>query len=202
MVKNIGGNRAKKMGRKFIKGSDAEDRGVGLKTRLSKDPNEIYAAIIKEYGNGRCAVKCIDGVERTMVIRKKFKGRGKRGSYVKSGTWVLIGLREFEARRADSAEICDLLEVYSDYDIRYLKKNIQVSWSIIAGIGKVADDDMDYDNISDDEEDYGINRYALSDDEEKAKKKVVGKGQYVDLEISDDSDSDLESDGELNIDDL
>ena len=199
MVKNIGGNRAKKMGRKFVKGSAAEDSGVGLKTRLSNDPNEVYAAVLKEYGNGRCGVKCIDGVERIMVIRKKFKGRGKRGSYVKSGAWVLIGLREFEARRADSAEICDLLEVYSDYDIRYLKKNIEASWSTIAGIGKVADDEMDDDNISEDEEDYGMNHYAFSDDEEKAKKKIVSKGQYVDLEIS---DYDSDSDGELNIDDL
>ena len=30
---------------------------------LSSDPNE-NAAVQKEYGNGRCSVKCIDGVER------------------------------------------------------------------------------------------------------------------------------------------
>ena len=52
---------------------------------------------------------------------------------------------------------------------------------------------MDDDNISEEEEDYGMKHYAMSDDEEMAKKKIVTKGQYVDLEISDydyDSDSD------------
>lgn len=193
MVKNNGGNRAKKMGRKFVNGSEGSESGQSLKTRLSGDPNEMYAAVQKEYGNGRCSVKCIDGVERIMIIRKKFKGRGKRGSYVKSGTWVLVGLREFEARRADSAEVCDLLEVYNDFDVRYLKKNIEASWATIAGIGKVADNDMD-DDISDQEED---DLYGLSDDETRTNK-VVSKGQYIEIEMSDDEDDG----GELDIDDL
>ena len=61
------------MGRKFVK--EQAEHGVGLKTRLSEDPCEMYAAVAKEYGNGRALVKCVDGEERIMIIRKKFKGR-------------------------------------------------------------------------------------------------------------------------------
>ena len=43
MVKNFGGNKSKKMGRKFVK--EQADHGVGLKTRLSEDPCEVYAAV-------------------------------------------------------------------------------------------------------------------------------------------------------------
>ena len=120
MVKNFGGNKSKKMGRKFVK--EQAEHGVGLKTRLSEDPCEMYAAVAKEYGNGRALVKCVDGEERIMIIRKKFKGRGKRDNFIRVGTWVLVGLRSYEARKADSKDVCDLLEVYNQHDIEFLKQ--------------------------------------------------------------------------------
>ena len=70
-----GGNRAKKQGRKYAV-SGGQDQIV-TKTRFAKDKDEIYGAVIKEFGNGRALVKCIDAVERLLHIRKKFKGRSK-----------------------------------------------------------------------------------------------------------------------------
>ena len=72
-INKSGGNRAKKQGRKHAV-SGGQDQIV-TKTRFAKDKDEVYGAIIKEFGNGRALVKCIDGTERLLHIRKKFKGR-------------------------------------------------------------------------------------------------------------------------------
>ena len=199
MVKNIGGNRAKKLGRKFVNGGE-EDSGVGLKTRFSQDPCEMYAAVTKEYGNGRCLVKCIDGVERSMVIRKKFKGRGKRGCYVKSGSWVLVGIRDWESRNAKSVEVCDLLEVYSKEDINYLIKNIDAAWFTLKGVGKVSNDDEDADGDIDNTVDVcDYNEIGMSDDEKNTIKKTSGNGQYITFS---DDEEDFDGNEDLDLDDL
>ena len=161
MVKNFGGNKSKKMGRKFVK--EQADHGVGLKTRLSEDPCEVYAAVAKEYGNGRVLVKCVDGEERIMIIRKKFKGRGKRDNIIRVGTWVLVGLRSYEARRADAKEVCDLLEVYGQHDVEFLKTNVQASWFVI---GAREDDFVPDDNFGFEEENEVVEDLP-SDDEEQ-----------------------------------
>ena len=56
---------------------------------------------------------------------KKFKGRNKRHNLVDNGTWILVGLREWETVTMDSKkpQKCDLLEVYSNTDKEKLKKN-------------------------------------------------------------------------------
>ena len=120
-VNKNGGNRAKKQGRKYAV-SGGQDQIV-TKTRFAKDKDEIYAAVIKEFGNGRALVKCIDSVERLLHIRKKFKGRSKGQNYIKSGVWVLVGLRSWETSKKEGIkENCDLLEVYYPQDVKWLKK--------------------------------------------------------------------------------
>jgi len=132
MVKNYGGNRAKKQGRKFVNKDPTTHN-----TRLSKQPDEIYAAVIKEYGNGMACIKCVDGVERILVIRKKFKGRSKRDNLIKTGTWILAGLRSWEVLKADAKEKCDLLEVYDSEDIEFLKQSVDHDWNCIKNIGRI-----------------------------------------------------------------
>ena len=88
MVKNtIGGNKSKKFAKKnfFI-----QDRA----TRFAKEEGEIYAYVEKLMGNNMCHVMCIDGYQRTCVIRGKFLGKGKRDSVLSKGKWILVGLRE------------------------------------------------------------------------------------------------------------
>ena len=94
MVKNHGGNKAKKQGRKFANASQTL-----AATRLSQDPDELYACCSKIFGNGKIGVQCHDGKERICIIRNKFRGRGKRGNTVQIGSWLLVGRRSFEKAR-------------------------------------------------------------------------------------------------------
>ena len=160
MVKNYGGNKSKKQGRKFVNKDSTTQN-----TRLSKQEDEIYAAVIKEYGNGMASIKCVDGEERLLVIRKKFKGRSKRDNLIKTGTWVLAGLRSWEVLKADAKEKCDLLEVYNSDDIEFLKQSVDINWDSIKNIGRIEtineNDDIHFTsneyvddlNISENEED-------------------------------------------------
>ena len=113
MVKNQGGNKSKKMGRKFI--SAPIDRRV----RKAEEEGELYAVVTKLLGNGMFHANDPDGKERLCVMRNKFRGRGKRDNTVALGTWVLIGERDYEA--SCSKPKCDLLEVYNDFEKMKLK---------------------------------------------------------------------------------
>lgn len=133
MVKNTkGGNKGKKLGRKYATDSSTQ------KTRFSEDSDEIYACCQKHLGNGMFNAICSDKTERICIIRKKFKGRGKRDNIINVGTWVLVGLRNFEARAQGKLEKCDLLEVYSDSDRQKLKQQeTHIEWSIFENIGNI-----------------------------------------------------------------
>jgi len=135
MVKNFGGNKSKKQGSKY------QNTDFRTTTRFSKHPDEIYGAVIKEYGGGRALIKCMDGDERILIIRNKFKGKSKRQNYIKAGVWVLAGKREWERLAATSKENCDLLEVYTQEDANFLRKNVEGTWEILGGIGSIAEDE-------------------------------------------------------------
>ena len=127
MVKNTtGGNKHKGQARKLVVTSKQTN-----KLRIKEEDGEVYAQVIKMLGNGMCHVICIDGKTRLCFIRGKFRGRGKRDNILKVGTWLLIGLREWESEKSNSSndfEKCDLLEVYSDIDKERLKKTVNCNW--------------------------------------------------------------------------
>ncbi len=124
MVKNkIGGNKAKRQGRKFI-------GTISSKLRVAIEEGEIYAVVTKHFGNAMMDVLCIDGVNRICIIRNKFRGRGKRDNCVNVGNWILIGKREWEIVDSDKKEKCDLLEVYNQSDVEQLKK-LPNNWKIL-----------------------------------------------------------------------
>jgi initiation factor 1A len=115
MVKNQkGGNKSKKMGRKFL--SAPIDRHV----RVAEEKGEIYGVVTKLLGNGMFYVNDPDGKERLVVMRNKFCGRGKRDNVVVQGGWVLIGERDFESCAKPKH---DLLEVYNDSEKIKLKNS-------------------------------------------------------------------------------
>tara|TARA_Y100000590_G_scaffold406421_1_gene495713 strand:+ start:932 stop:1513 length:582 start_codon:yes stop_codon:yes gene_type:complete len=125
MVKNTkGGNKAKKMSRKQ-KAPVFQD-----KIRYATNKDEMYASVTKYYGNGRLLITCNDGVERQCVIRKKFRGRNKRGNEVSLGSYILVGRREWES--SSKIEVTDLLYVYSGNQIDILKKTPEVNMSILS----------------------------------------------------------------------
>jgi len=124
MVKNAGGNKAKGYARKnMVKGSYA--------LRISEDPAEIYAQVVKILGGSICRVTNLQGIEMNCHIRGKFRGRGKRDNTIIPGTWVLVGLREWEKEASPGKLLnCDLIEVYSDGDKSKLQNSVtSVDWS-------------------------------------------------------------------------
>ena len=141
MVRNTkGGSSHKKQARKHTGGGG----GGNSRTRFSEDPAEVYACCSKMLGNGMCYVQCQDNVERLCIIRKKFKGRGKRGNEVAPGVWLLVGLREFEAVVEGRKQKVDLLEVYSQSDKKKLQQSVTgVKWSIFNGIGSSTSNDAE-----------------------------------------------------------
>jgi translation initiation factor 1A len=126
MVKNFGGNKSKKQGRKFV-----GDPKASKELRLPENEFEIIASVNKDYGNGRCLTICLDGKERICIIRNKFRGRGKKDNLVKIGTWVLIGRREWETIRDDKPENCDLLVVYRDDEKKKLMQSCDTDFTAI-----------------------------------------------------------------------
>ena len=116
MVKNqTGGNKSKKMGRKFV--SDAST-SMNKKVRLALEEGELYAVVTKLLGNGMFYANDIEGKERLCIMRNKFRGRGKHDNIVCLGSWVLIGERDFESCANPKH---DLLEVYTDIEKQKLK---------------------------------------------------------------------------------
>ena len=128
MVKNLkGGSKAKGQARKYASGAPS-DKSV----RVAEDDAELYAQVTKLLGNGMCYVLCIDGEQRLCYIRGKFKGRGKRDNTLGVGSWVLVGVREFETVKENSGKLqnCDLMEVYSDLDKSKLKSTVHENWGM------------------------------------------------------------------------
>ncbi len=136
MVKNAGGNKSKRQGRKFV------NAPIQKSIRYATEDGELYAAVVKLMGGSHCEVMCIDGKTRICVIRNKFKGRSKRDNLLTRGVWILVGIRDWEVRSCDKHEKCDLLEVYSSSDRDILKQDTSYNFTAILGIGN----DQHYDN--------------------------------------------------------
>ena len=120
MVKNdTGGNKGKGLARKHV---NAAKCGGAKLLRMATDEAEKYAVVSKMLGNGMCYVRLLNGgsaTDKLCIIRNKFKGRGKRDNILDSGSWVLVGLREWASKQ----DTCDLLEVYNDGERERLLKN-------------------------------------------------------------------------------
>ena len=128
MVKNFGGKKTKGMARKNL---TARPNNI---LRVSTNEFEKYSQVTKLLGNGMCHVLCDDNVTRLCHIRGKFRGRGKRDNFVKTGSILLVGIREYESG-GDGKKLqnCDLLEVYSDQDKEKLKQTVtNVNWRLLS----------------------------------------------------------------------
>ena len=120
MVKNTtGGNKSKGFARKniIVKNNSA--------LRVSEDDAEVYAQVTKIFGGASCQVINLKGDSLLCHIRGKFRGRGKRDNFIGVGSWLLVGLREWEKEPAPGKLLnCDVIEVYNDSDKIRLKNNI------------------------------------------------------------------------------
>ena len=94
-----------------------------------------------------CDVICEDGVNRRCIIRGKFTGRNKRDNMLDSGTYILIGMREWVdeagcSRHADDNNVkyCDLLEVYNSMERDILRRTHNIFSSLKDESGNKYDD--------------------------------------------------------------
>ena len=124
--KNVfGGNGAKKGARSSVSKHDRN------RLRVAEEEGEKYAIVTKMVGNG-CNVHCEDGVIRLCIIRGKFQGKGKSTNIISCGSWLLVGLRDWESVKEGSIPKCDLLEVYTHVDKERLKSySTTVNWSVL-----------------------------------------------------------------------
>lgn len=120
MVKNTSGG---KYAKKAKRSSFAPP--LQTKTRVVAEEGEMYACVKRLLGNGRMEVMCIDNILRQCHIPKKFRFF-KRDNIIRVNTWIMVGLRLWESNHRS---VCDLLEVYTPYDVDYLKK-LNENWFV------------------------------------------------------------------------
>ena len=193
MVKNdTGGNKGKGLARKHV---NAAKCGSSKQLRVAVHEAEKYAIVSRMLGNGMCYVRLLDGSggsDRLCIIRNKFKGRGKRDNILDSGSWVLVGMREWSSKQ----DTCDLLEVYNANERDRLLKNEPCFKSVssenatIGAIGPVASNvqfadsnTMKYSSM--------LNTNSDTDDEIPMQQRVY------DMPSSSDDDDDDDNDDEI-----
>ena len=132
-----GGNKAKKFASKSFIISDRA-------TRFAYIEGETYAVVQRMLGGTICEVLCIDEVVRLCIIRGKFSGKGKRDNRLSKGSWILVGLRDWEVTSKEKPK-CDLLEVYNDGDKEKLIKNSRENFRIF--LSTTEDDIVDEDQL-------------------------------------------------------
>lgn len=121
MVKNVtGGCKSKKMANKHVNAPKTE------RLRLALNEGEIYAIVLKNYGNG-FQVQTIKHDTLFCHIRGRFTGRNRRDNSISVGSWVLVGLRDWESTKKN----CDLLEVYAPQEVEKLKQTVYENWAVL-----------------------------------------------------------------------
>ena len=90
--------------------------------RYTTEEGEMYATVTKIFGGPQCEVICTDGRTYRCIIRAKFRGRRKRENHIETGTWVLVGIRDW-GNSSNSKQLCDLLTVYTSNEKDMLKKS-------------------------------------------------------------------------------
>ena len=185
MVKNNGGNKAKKFASKTF-------NVVVKATRFATIEGEVYAIVTKMMGGSICEVLCIDGITRQCVIRRKFSGKGKRDNLLYRGKWILVGLRDWE-KSSKIKETCDLLEVYSDHDKEKLIKNTKENFRIFLSVsGEDGDNNAEIEFINSRDNDI-FSKEGMNDEEEDEDEDEDEKEDEDEDEEEDEDEDDLGS---------
>ena len=221
MPKNVKGG----SGHRGLASKDCYTAKANAKTRISVDEYELYGQVKSMTGNGMCIVFCQDSKFRLCIIRGKFKGKGKRDNIIVAGSWVLVGLREFETehdvgiidpgtlsgkqKEKNKLDKCDLLELYSEKDKNYLKSEVNLPcWSLFnldkiggGGSGKdgdgYTDDLIEFTNVKDD----GYTNFMNMDFTKEPPKKLSLIKKEAD-EADEEADEANKKEDEINIDDI
>lgn len=175
MGKNVGiGGKKKKQGKKFVQ----QERELALAEEM-----QAYGQIIRQLGDGRMEVQCLDNVKRMAHIR----GKMKKKVWMVQGDVVLVSLREYEEDK------CDIILKYTEAEVRQLKNLGQIPESIkLPENEKQNENENDGINFFDEEEDD-----SEEEEDNKGKKNTKKQNNKKDLPSSDSEDED-----EIDIDDI
>ncbi len=191
MVKNTtGGNKSKGFARKdiMVKNNNA--------LRVSEDEAEVYVQVTKIFGGASCQVINLKGDTLLCHIRGKFRGRGKRDNFIGIGTWLLVGLREWEKEPAPGKSLnCDVIEVYSDSDKARLKNNVMsINWTPF-----INNDNKTFDNSIQNDNNDGI----IFSDEKTQEYQELLEAQLESSRIMGKTNTIIATDdGEIDVDDI
>lgn len=201
MVRNLGGgDRMKHMARKHVNGAKNSQSKI-LRTSTCSD--EIYSYVTRILGNGMCLVKGIDGYERLCQIRGKFSGRSKRENTLVVGTWVLVGLRQWDAEKEFASkqtktstkkiQKCDLLEIYTPGE----REKLRVQEKIFQDVASENSDDEFQSKNTVEFKDQATLEYQEIVEQGgtlSRMKKSSYNNMYDDISDSDDNESDRDDD--------
>tara|TARA_B110000285_G_scaffold105474_1_gene120039 strand:+ start:1713 stop:2264 length:552 start_codon:yes stop_codon:yes gene_type:complete len=183
MVKNTGGKHNKKIARK------SAGTIIEKKLRVCEQDDEIYGIVSKCLGNGRFLIICNDQVERICFLRNKFTGRNKHGNLVSIGSWVIIGLRNWETIKPNKKDKCDLLEIYTNNEKHKLLQDCKTDISFLTKQENVI---LNIDNGEQNEE---SDSFIFQDESSSI-------NQNVTIEKTEIDDTDIYDCGEINFDEI
>lgn len=183
MVKNTkGGSNHKKQARKYTSGNTLSQSS---KIRFACDKTEQYALCTKVLGNCKFEVLSQSGETMLCHLPRKFSGRNKRDNTVILGTYLLVGKREYESLKAGSRENCDLLEVYSENEVRKLEQSDpQSCWKLFKA-------NLPNKEYEDEENDIFYSKQEMELDMILEK---MGDGPKENIEMDGDNDDDIDLD--------
>lgn len=130
MVKNFGGKHGKKIARKNAHSNS--EMSFNKKMRFANGDEEVYGLVTKCLGNSQFLIICNDRVERLCILRNKFTGRNKQGNMITVGSWVIVGLRNWETTKPNKKDKCDMLEVYTNNEKYKLIQESKESLSFLS----------------------------------------------------------------------
>ena len=172
MVKNFGGKHGKKIARKNAH-SNCEINN-NKKMRFANGEEEIYGLVTKCLGNGQFLIMCNDQVERLCILRNKFTGRNKQGNMISIGSWVIIGLRNWETSKPNKKDKCDMLEVYTNNEKHKLLEESKVNLcfltqqeNILLNIDEVEEVHDEYLTFSEGKHNSEVDLNSVQDDNEE-----------------------------------
>jgi translation initiation factor 1A len=116
---------------------------------INTEDLQIYAQIVKSFGNSRFEVKCFDGKNRTAHAPGSLK---KKKIFVKNNDVVIVSLRSFDDSK------CDILYVYNSREVKELKKlgEIPNDITLEENESKEADIGFDFDDDGDNSKEIDI----------------------------------------------
>jgi hypothetical protein len=134
------------------------------------------------------------------VIRKKFKGRGRRDNTLNMGTWCLVGKRSFETSVEGKLDKTDLLEVYSDIEKKkVIEKEVHLKdkWKTFSAYESKSEDveiefqsntypDLPEDESSEEDDDtFGSSDYAKHIQKPKKSESLNSKLNEEEIDVDD-----------------